>query len=551
MAEDSSTNSAEVFVYTEGVVVPADAVRVRVHSSVAIIQEDTFQTCNKLEEVELCEGLLEIGEEVFVGCVNLKRISIPSTVSKIGNNAFFKCSKLQEIELCEGLLEIGYQSFFQCNRLKNVKIPSTVRCIGGSAFAMVQSIDVQLPYGLEEIGHYAFMQWNYQVGDYTNCSIPMLRIPALVRRIPTGLLWKCNVLFSLEISENVTGIEKTSISSCRSLRNVALTSTTDIENNAFDRCTDLQQLHQTGEQLINALKHRFDDLPIHKMIYYQSYNNVTVDQLNDATNIKISQRRSKLDPSGNQQDCLGMTPLRIIACSTVQSIELYKVLIDKYPETLVTEDRWGALPLLYAVWGSAPDEIVKILVDSYKSLYPDHVFNWTEMIATLSKSKVNNCVFRTLVDIQQEMKPNLDREEWINGLAMHEQISCDAFQFLVQCGYTERVNAIGLKKFRDVMIKEMKKPIPLNKVPWLNGVRLKFFQCEDRYKRLKEATTILELALWKYKMDKSDSKKKRKRTGGGPDLDFRAQCRVSCNADMVIDHVLPYLLPLPSDSVYK
>ena len=76
------------------------------------------------------------------------------------------------------------------------------------------------------------------------------------------------------------------------------------------------------------------------MIYYQSYNNITVDQLNNATNMRRGQRRSlrsKLDPSGSQQDCLGMTPLHIMACSTVQSTGLYKALVEKYPENLIAK----------------------------------------------------------------------------------------------------------------------------------------------------------------------------------------------------------------------
>ena len=59
MAEDSS-NNADVFVYTEGSVVPHDVVRVRVHPSVTVIPEKAFQRREKLVEVELCDGLLEI-----------------------------------------------------------------------------------------------------------------------------------------------------------------------------------------------------------------------------------------------------------------------------------------------------------------------------------------------------------------------------------------------------------------------------------------------------------------------------------------------------------
>ena len=77
------------------------------------------------------------------------------------------------------------------------------------------------------------------------------------------------------------------------------------------------------------------------MIYYHSYNNVTSDQFSGAANMgsrhKRSLRSTKLNPSGNNQDCLGMTSLHIMAYSTVQSIDLYLVLIGKYPENLITE----------------------------------------------------------------------------------------------------------------------------------------------------------------------------------------------------------------------
>jgi len=36
-------------------------------------------------------------------------------------------------------------------------------------------------------------------------------------------------------------------------------------------------------------------------------------------------------------------------------------MIDLYPETLITEDVWGALPLLYVLLKKAPCEIVQLL----------------------------------------------------------------------------------------------------------------------------------------------------------------------------------------------
>jgi hypothetical protein len=95
--------------------------------------------------------------------------------------------------------------------------------------------------------------------------------------------------------------------------------------------------------------------------------------------------RSKLDPTGNQQDCLGMTPLHILACSSVHDLEVYRLIVEKYPANLIIKDKWGALPLLYAFWGAAPDEIIQFLLDSYQLYYPDHVFNWTMMVEKMGR----------------------------------------------------------------------------------------------------------------------------------------------------------------------
>lgn len=56
----------DVFVYTEGALVPRDVVRVRVHPSVTVIPHKAFDYRRKLEEVELCEGLLEIETYAFL-----------------------------------------------------------------------------------------------------------------------------------------------------------------------------------------------------------------------------------------------------------------------------------------------------------------------------------------------------------------------------------------------------------------------------------------------------------------------------------------------------
>jgi hypothetical protein len=156
-----------------------------------------------------------------------------------------------------------------------------------------------------------------------------------------------------------------------------------------DDMMDLQRLFGSIAEIIHELQHRFGGLPIHSILYYQSYHQRVLHNLIAAINMRSGQHWtlcSKLDTTGNQQDCLGMTPLHILTCSSVHDLELYRVIVDNYPTNLITEDRWGALPLLYAFWGAAPAEIIQFLLGSYQSLYPDHDFNWTMMVETIGRT---------------------------------------------------------------------------------------------------------------------------------------------------------------------
>jgi hypothetical protein len=73
----SESNGEEVFVYTglNGNDAAQDVVHVRVDSSVTSIPDRAFYERKKLAKVELCEGLMEIGEWSF-GIVATIRLHI-------------------------------------------------------------------------------------------------------------------------------------------------------------------------------------------------------------------------------------------------------------------------------------------------------------------------------------------------------------------------------------------------------------------------------------------------------------------------------------------
>ena len=68
MEDEANNHDSELFVYTEGAEVPRDLVRARVHPSVTVIPVNAFHYRNKLEEIELCDGLIEIGDDAFYNC---------------------------------------------------------------------------------------------------------------------------------------------------------------------------------------------------------------------------------------------------------------------------------------------------------------------------------------------------------------------------------------------------------------------------------------------------------------------------------------------------
>jgi hypothetical protein len=291
----------EVFNYTGagGAVVPHDVVRLRVDHSVTLIPAFAFDGRKKLAEVELCEGLVEIGEKSFGSCDHsITRINIPSMLRRICNQAFY-------------------------NSLQTL---------------------IRLHDELESIGKYSI----------AHCTFTNFRVPPLITLIAEGMICNCRPVFSVKIPENVRDIGYCAFYNCYCLRNVAIPPNAVFGEDIFFQEEDEDEMAaildlkilfgDSNARIIWELKHRFDKLPIHRLVYYQSYNQGVLQILIAAIDMRSGQRRTlrvKLDPTGSQQDCLGMTPLHILACSSVHDIEVYRLIVENYPTNLVTEDRWG------------------------------------------------------------------------------------------------------------------------------------------------------------------------------------------------------------------
>ena len=167
------------------------------------------------------------------------RVRVDPSVLAIPHKAFSYRRQLQEVELHYSLREIGGHAFYRCTALNKV----------------------QLSDGVESIGNYAFQC----------CNFTKFRNPPLITTIPFGMLGNCRRIFSLELPEHIIEVKQYAFVCCHSLRNVALASNTAVERGAFKDCTDLLHIFGMVEAIVNALKIRFDELPVHSSIYFKSY----------------------------------------------------------------------------------------------------------------------------------------------------------------------------------------------------------------------------------------------------------------------------------------
>ena len=606
---------SSIYIYNGVDDVPMDVTHVRVDPSVTVIAEQAFQERQNLEVVELPEGLIRIGEYAFKGCKSLKRINIPSTVKKIGERAFIHCQKLDGIILPDGLEQLDERAFQYCKSLQRVNIPPGITKIkvGGflfcdgltnvmfsegiieleNAFGFCESLEsVSLPSTLKVIGQETFLCCNRlnevhmpdsieSIGKraFLGCNIISFRIPPLIVNVDMGMFGTLNgnnnkCLISLELSVNVTQItvdgDYTKQPRLESLRNVAFPSECKVATTAdefFDNrtdlrvafalhnCTDLRAAFPNNDvhyiHISQALQHRFDDLPIHKLCYYQSYsdNETTMQSLRREINPWTSKFPGQLNTTGKEKDCLGMTPVHILACSTKPTIEMYRLLIEKYPETLIMKDKWGDIPLLYAIWCNASAEVVDLLVESYKSNHPDYEFDWKGMIQTMAKRNVPLAIIQRLINTQRRSFPDqeydiqtvvlelavCDTEQWAFKNGKYTRI--ETFKYLFQVSITKRLDSLGIRRWREEL-EDGISTLP-EKVGNRDRDTQAVYERLATYESIKEGTSVLELAVWKAEIDKGRNKRQRVE---GEDS-YKEQCRVNCGADVIIRNVLPYLLP--------
>jgi hypothetical protein len=180
------------------------------------------------------------------------------------------------------------------------------------------------------------------------------------------------------------------------------------------------------------------------------------------------------------------------------------------------------------------------------------------MVETMGRCDTPKDNIENLLRVNQMHFPEqpIDWEYLLDEFASNSLVSFDGallqerMQFLFRCGLSERIEALAFQVWRyhiTNMIYTAAFQWRRDNSAFLHRIQEKLTHFEDELPRLKEATSILELKLWKVRMtmdtyihqDLICSRQKKVRVDQS---EFRRQCRVTCGADVVIGHVLPFLI---------
>lgn len=133
-----SGRAGEVFTNAsrEQIEIRRQITKVTLPKTIKKIDIGAFDSAISLEEIEIPDGVEEIGDFAFYACRSLTRIVIPGSVKKIGKYAFSWCKNLKEVIIREGVEEIGGAAFYHDVNLERAEVPESVKKIEIAQSAM-------------------------------------------------------------------------------------------------------------------------------------------------------------------------------------------------------------------------------------------------------------------------------------------------------------------------------------------------------------------------------------------------------------------------------
>ncbi len=281
----------DTVVYISGLSSPSlEQVTIGKNSQLFCIQSYTFRGCSKLKSIYIPARLKIVSVEAFSGCTSLERVTIsdisawcnitfqgavgsqnpltsaqrlyledteitdlviPDGVTEIGNFAFDGCIGIKSVTIPKSVTSIGDYAFYSCIGIKSVTIPKSVTSIGDFAFMDCEALERVIVSDLAawcgiEFGSYANPLLNSPVRLYLNDAeiSSDLHIPDGVTEIKDNAFTH-GTYESVRIPKSVTAIGESAFSYCESLKSVTFEENSGLSSigaNAFQSCTALTEI---------------------------------------------------------------------------------------------------------------------------------------------------------------------------------------------------------------------------------------------------------------------------------------------------------------------
>ncbi len=141
----------------------------------------------RLKEVNL-NGATEIGESAFEDCYYLSSVDFGS-VTVLGESAFEDCLSLKEVTLPDGITAIPRRCFYDCGKLEKVTA-GEIKTLGASAFEDCKNL---ISINTEDFAVTEIPSWCFE-----DCSsLLTITVPASVTKIADGAFSGCHKLVEI------------------------------------------------------------------------------------------------------------------------------------------------------------------------------------------------------------------------------------------------------------------------------------------------------------------------------------------------------------------
>ena len=201
------------------------------------IPEAAFNNCTYITNINLNDGIKNIGDYAFQCNIALKDFTIPETVEAIGKNAFYCDTALTEVYIPDAVTAIPEYTFYGCNKVTKLVISKNATSIGDYAFYNNAELkELIIPEKVTSIGQYAFSKCTTitevkipdsvtSIGQYVfagNTKVTKYSIGSGLKTIPTYAFSGNTSLNSIVVPDTVTKIAQFAFNGCSNITEITL-----------------------------------------------------------------------------------------------------------------------------------------------------------------------------------------------------------------------------------------------------------------------------------------------------------------------------------------